>query len=201
MKTVSRAYANRLRRLVYSALFLALALLLPFLTGQIPQIGSALSPMHIPVLLCGFVCGWPWGLAVGFIAPLLRHLLFGMPPLITAIAMAFELAAYGAVTGLLYRLLPKRPGYIYVSLVSAMVLGRVVWGCARFVIAGLQDTTFPLSAFWAGAVTSAIPGIICHIVLIPILVLALQRGGVVLNGAAVADPVRARGAVSPDGAL
>lgn len=201
MKTVSRPYQLRLRRLVYSALFLALALVLPFLTGQIPQIGSALSPMHIPVLLCGFVCGWPWGLAVGFIAPLLRHLLFGMPPLITAIAMAFELAAYGAVTGLLYRLLPKRPGYIYVSLVSAMVLGRVVWGCARFVIAGLQDTTFPLSAFWAGAVTSAIPGIICHIVLIPILVLALQRGGVVLNGAAVADPVRARGAVSPDGTL
>ena len=142
MKTVSRPYQLRLRRLVYSALFLALALVLPFLTGQIPQIGSALSPMHIPVLLCGFVCGWPWGLAVGFIAPLLRHLLFGMPPLITAIAMAFELAAYGAVTGLLYRLLPKRPGYIYVSLVSAMVLGRVVWGCARFVIAGLQDTTF-----------------------------------------------------------
>lgn len=201
MKTVSRPYQLRLRRLVYSALFLALALVLPFLTGQIPQIGSALSPMHIPVLLCGFVCGWPWGLAVGFIAPLLRHLLFGMPPLITAIAMAFELAAYGAVTGLLYRLLPKRPGYIYVSLVSAMVLGRVVWGCARFVIAGLQDTTFPLSAFWAGAVTSAIPGIICHIVLIPILVLALQRGGVVLNGAAVADPGRARGAVSPDGTL
>ena len=80
MKTGSRAYANRLRRLVYSALFLALALLLPFLTGQIPQIGSALNPMHIPVLLCGFVCGWPWGLAVGLIAPLLRHLLFGMPP-------------------------------------------------------------------------------------------------------------------------
>ena len=110
MKTVSRAYANRLRRLVYSALFLALALLLPFLTGQIPQIGSALSPMHIPVLL-----------AVGFIAPLLRHLLFGMPPILTAIAMAFELAAYGAFSGLLYRLLPKRPAYIYVSLIGAMV--------------------------------------------------------------------------------
>ena len=195
MKTVSRAYANRLRRLVYSALFLALALLLPFLTGQIPQIGSALSPMHIPVLLCGFV------LAVGFIAPLLRHLLFGMPPILTAIAMAFELAAYGAFSGLLYRLLPKRPAYIYVSLIGAMVPGRVVWGCVQFVLAGLQSTTFPLSAFWAGAVTSAIPGIICHIVLIPILVMALQRGGVVLNGAAVDAPVGPRRAVSPHGAV
>ena len=61
----------QIRRMVFAALCLALALVLPFLTGQIPQIGSALCPMHIPVLLCGFLCGWPWGLAVGFIAP--RH--------------------------------------------------------------------------------------------------------------------------------
>lgn len=115
--------------------------------------------------------------------------------------MAFELAAYGAFSGLLYRLLPKRPAYIYVSLIGAMVLGRVVWGCVQFVLAGLQSTTFPLSAFWAGAVTSAIPGIICHIVLIPILVMALQRGGVVLNGAAVDAPVGPRRAVSPHGAV
>ena len=94
------------KRLVYSALLLALALVLPFLTGQIPQIGSALSPMHIPVLLCGFVCGAPWGMAVGLIAPIMRSLLFQMPPMWpTAFAMAFELAAYGFATGLLYKLL------------------------------------------------------------------------------------------------
>ena len=190
MKTVSRAYANRLCRLVYSALFLALALLLPFLTGQIPQIGSALSPMHIPVLLCGFVCGWPWGLAVGFIAPLLRHLLFGMPPILTAIAMAFELAAYGAFSGLLYRLLPKRPAYIYVSLIGAMVLGRVVWGCVQFVLAGLQSTTFPLSAFWAGAVTSAIPGIICHIIIVPLVIFALERARLMPDSAPSVAPAK-----------
>ena len=69
-----------IRKLTYSAVFLALALVLPFLTGQIPQIGSMLSPMHLPVMLCGFVCGGPWGLVVGFVAPLLRSLLFGMPP-------------------------------------------------------------------------------------------------------------------------
>ena len=74
--------------LVLGALFLALALVLPFLTGQIPEIGSMLCPMHLPVLICGFVCGWPWGLAVGFIAPLLRSLTLGMPPLFpTAICM------------------------------------------------------------------------------------------------------------------
>ena len=190
-----------IKRLVYSALFLALALVLPFLTGQIPQIGSALSPMHIQVLLCGFVCGWPWGLAVGLIAPPLRYMLFGMPPAAVFIPMAFELAAYGAFSGLLYRVLPKRTGYIYVSLIGAMILGRIVWGVAKFIQAGLQSTTFPLSAFWAGAVVTAIPGIICHIILIPILVMALKKGGLMLNGELERRSGRARGALSPDGAL
>ena len=173
---------------------------LPFLTGQIPQIGSALSPMHIPVLLCGFVCGWPWGLAVGFVAPLLRTALFGMPPILTSVAMAFELAAYGACSGALYRLLPKRTPYLYVSLLAAMVLGRIVWGAARFCIAGLQHTEFPLSAFWAGAVINAVPGIVCHIVLIPLIVMALKKGGMMLNGDLERDAAGPRDALSTDGA-
>ena len=94
-------------KLVYAAVCLALAMVLPLLIGQIPQIGQALSPMHIPVLLCGFLCGWPYGLAVGFIAPLLRGAVFGMPALMpNGISMAFELATYGFVTGILYRRLP-----------------------------------------------------------------------------------------------
>ena len=109
MRTHSKDTSARVLRLTYSALYLAIALVLPFLTGQIPQIGSMLCPMHIPALLCGFVCGWPWGLAVGFIAPLLRSAFFGMPTMFpAAVSMAFELAAYGAVAGLLYRVLPKR---------------------------------------------------------------------------------------------
>ncbi|MBQ8287638.1 MAG: ECF transporter S component [Clostridia bacterium] len=169
-------------RLTYSALFLALALLLPFLTGQIPQIGQALSPMHIPVLLCGFLCGWYWGMAVGFVAPLLRYLLFGMPPIFPAgIAMAFELAVYGLLVGLLYRLLPKKIPFVYVTLIASMIGGRVVWGAVRFAIAGFTETTFPFSAFLAGAVTNAIPGIILHIVLIPALVIALRRWKLSVN--------------------
>ena len=190
----------QIRRLAFSGVFLALALALPFLTGQIPQIGSALSPMHIPVLLCGFVCGWPWGLAVGFVAPLLRTALFGMPPILTSVAMAFELAAYGACSGALYRLLPKRTPYLYVSLLAAMVLGRIVWGAARFCIAGLQHTEFPLSAFWAGAVINAVPGIVCHIVLLPLIVMALKKGGMMLNGDLERDAAGPRDALSPDGA-
>ena len=164
------------KKMVLAAMFLALALVLPFLTGQIPEVGSMLCPMHIPALLCGFFCGWPWGLAVGLIAPVLRSLTFGMPPMFpVAICMAFELAAYGAVSGLLYSKLPRNKISIYISLLTAMVAGRLVWGVSRFLCAGLDVSAFGLSAFWAGAITTAIPGIIVQIVLIPVLVMALEK--------------------------
>ena len=173
---------TRMQKMIFSALYLAVALVLPFVTGQIPEIGSMLSPMHIPVLLCGFVCGWPWGLAVGLIAPLLRCMLFGMPPLYpTAIAMTFELPVYGAVAGILYKLLPKKTWAIYVSLITAMIAGRLVWGAARYALAGLAGTEFPMSAFLAGAVFNAVPGIILHIILIPVLVRVLKKAGLMLN--------------------
>ena len=173
----------QIRRLTYAALYLAIAMVLPFITGQIPEIGSALCPMHIPALLCGFMCGWPWGLAVGFIAPLLRSVVFGMPALFPgAVAMAFELAVYGLVSGLLYKLLPKKPQYVYVTLVAAMLCGRVVWGIARWAMAGLSGgDPFTFQAFLAGAFTTAIPGIVLHLVLIPLIVLVLKKAGLVLN--------------------
>lgn len=175
---------TNIKNLVLAALFLAMAIILPFLTGQIPQIGSMLCPMHIPALLCGFFCGWPWGLAVGLISPILRSLMFGMPPMFpTALCMSLELAAYGAISGLLYSKLPRKKSTIYVSLLVAMVAGRLVWGVARFLCAGLDVSSFGLSAFWAGAVTSAIPGIIVQIVLIPILVMALEKYRVIASKA------------------
>ncbi len=155
-------------KMVLSALFLALAFVLPFLTGQIPEIGAMLAPMHLPVLLCGFFCGWPWGLAVGLTAPLLRSLTLGMPPLFpTAVCMAAELAVYGAVAGLLHRLLPKKRGFVYCSLLIAMVAGRLVWGLMMFACLGLGGGSFTLAAFFAGAVTNALPGIAVQIALIP----------------------------------
>jgi len=168
------------RKLILSALFLALGLVLPFLTGQIPQIGKMLLPMHIPVLLCGFVCGWPYGLAVGFVAPLLRIVLFGMPPLYpTALAMAFELAAYGAVTGALYARSAKRGlGAVYGALIAAMLAGRAVWGLAEIVLLGLGGSAFTLQAFWSGAFASAGPGIVLQLILIPAVMAGLQRAGV-----------------------
>lgn len=165
------------KTLVYAATCLALALFLPFLTGQIPQIGSAISPMHIPVFLCGFLCGGPVAAVVGFVAPLLRTVMFGMPPVYTAIAMAFELAAYGLVSGLLYQLLPKRTGSIYGALIGAMLAGRVVWGIARALLSGVSGQPFTFALFWAGAFANAVPALICHIVLVPLLVLVLRRAG------------------------
>jgi len=165
-----------LRKMIYAAVCLALCMVLPFLTGQIQQIGNALSPMHIPVLLCGFLCGWPYALVVGVVAPLLRFALFGMPPIFPiGIAMSFELAAYGVIAGVLYRKLPKKPFNVYVSLVGAMLGGRIVWGLVRFAMALLFKVEFSLTMFFAGAFITAIPGIICHIVLIPIIVLAMER--------------------------
>ena len=167
---------KNLRQLILAAMFLTLALALPFLTGQITQVGSALCPMHIPVLLCGFFCG-PWyALAVGLVAPLLRFALFGMPPLMpTGIAMCFELATYGFVSGLLYKLLPGKKVFTYVTLIAAMLAGRIIWGIARVILAGLAQSEFAWTAFLSGAFVNAVPGIILHILLIPVLVIALKR--------------------------
>ena len=176
MKTKTRNSA--ILRMAYAAVCLALCMVLPFLTGQIPQIGSALSPMHIPVLLAGFLCGPWWAMAVGAAAPLLRFALFGMPPIFpTGVAMCFELAGYGLVSGLLYRKLPKKPVNVYVSLLAAMLAGRVVWGIVRVLLSGAAGEPFTWAAFMAGAFVNAVPGIIVHILLIPVIVLALRKAG------------------------
>lgn len=164
------------KRVVLAGLFLTLGLLLPFLTGQIPSLGSRLLPMHIPVLLGGFVLGGPLGLVVGLMTPVLRSMLFGMPPAFpTALIMAFELGAYGWLAGVLFRVLPKKNMYIYLSLLLSMVGGRIVWGFVSSIILGLSGTPFTWQMFTAGALLNAIPGIIVQIVVIPVIVLALKR--------------------------
>ena len=169
-------HRNQIRRLTLTAMFIALGYLLPFLTGQIPQFGAMLSPMHIPALLCGFVCGWQYGLVAGAIMPLLRSATLGMPPMFpTAVAMAFELAAYGCAAGLLYRALPKHIACVYVTLVLSMLIGRAVWGLASAVLMMGTENVFTTQAFLAGAFINAWPGIILHILVIPPVVLGLRR--------------------------
>lgn len=164
------------RSIMLSALFLALGLILPFFTMQVPSIGSMLLPMHIPVIICGFVCGAPLGLIVGFTLPLFRSVIFTMPPMFpTAIAMAFELAAYGVISGYLYNRLDKKVSNIYLTLIIAMLGGRIVWGVASAILYGFSNQVFGIAIFVAGAFGNAIPGIVLQVILIPILIGVLQK--------------------------
>ncbi len=174
-------YRKSLINLTLSAMFLAIGLLLPFLTGQIPEIGNMLLPMHIPVLLCGLICDWKHGLAVGFITPLLRSLLFGRPVLYpSAIAMAFELATYGAVVGILYAISNwKCIVSLYRSLIGAMIAGRLVFGAVKMILLGIKGNAYTWSAFIADAFLEAIPGIIIQLILIPAIMVALDKAKLV----------------------
>ena len=172
---------KQLKTLTLSAMFLALGLVLPFFTGQIPQIGSMLLPMHLPVFLCGLICGWQYGAAVGFIVPLLRSVLFGMPPLFpTATSMAFELLTYGLVVGLLYsRSRWQCVRALYRCLIAAMLAGRAVWGVVHAVLLGATGSSLTMQVFMASAFLNAIPGIIIQLILIPAVMVALNRTGLV----------------------
>ena len=165
--------------LVLSAMLLAVGLVRPFLTGQIQQIGNMLLPMHLPVFLCAFVCGWQYACAVGFSLPLIRSLWFGMPMLYpNAIAMSLELAVYGAVAGIIYRLIGRRKVWaVYAAMLPAMLIGRIAWGGAQYILLGIKDSEFTAGAFFAGAVTNAIPGILLQLVLVPAVVGAFNAKG------------------------
>ena len=169
------------RNFVLAAMFMALGLVLPFLTGQIQQIGNMLLPMHLPVLVCGLICGWQYGAVVGFVLPLLRFALFGMPPIYPmGVSMAFELAAYGFLVGCLYS--HSRWQCIislYRCLLAAMVGGRLVWGAVRVLLSGVAGQAFTWEMFLSGALLTAIPGIVLQLTLIPALMLALDRTGLV----------------------
>lgn len=168
---------KKLFNLILAAMFLGLGLVLPLLTGQIPKIGNMLLPMHIPVLLCGFICGRRYGAVIGFIVPLMRSAIFGMPVMYpTAVAMAFELAAYGFIAGFLFgRARWKCVKSLYRCLFIAMIGGRLVWGVAQMLLLGIGENGFTLQMFVAGAFLNAIPGIILQLVLIPAVMLVLDK--------------------------
>ena len=162
-------------------MFLAIGMVLPFLTGQIPQVGNMMLPMHIPVLLCGLICGWQYGADLGFVLPLLRYLIFGMPVLFpTGTAMAFELMTYGLVIGLVYSLSRwKCIISLYRALIAAMIAGRIVWAAAQMILLGVSGGAFTMKIFLAGAFFNAVPGIIIQLILIPTVMIALGRTGLV----------------------
>lgn len=163
--------------MILSAVLLAVGMVLPMLTMQVKEIGDSLLPMHIPVMLCGILCGWQYGGFIGLVLPFMRSVTFGMPPIYpNAVWMALELAAYGVAIGLVYSAFKKKNILsIYVSLVSAMLLGRVVWGIAKAVLLGVGGKPFTFTMFWVGGFADALPGIILQLVLIPLLVTVLNK--------------------------
>lgn len=169
---------TKTKKTVLSAVFAAICVVLPQAFHVIPNAGSVFLPMHIPVLLCGLVCGWSSGLLCGLVGPLLSSLITGMPPLAVLPAMMVECAAYGAVTGLMLRWVRTGSTYadLYVSMVSAMLAGRVLSGMAKALIFA-PGTSF---AAWAAAsFVTAMPGIVIQLALIPTVVFALMKAGVI----------------------
>jgi len=159
------------KNIVLAGLFLGIGLVLPFVTMQIPAIGNMLCPMHIPILLCGFICGAPYGLIIGFITPIFRGMLFGMPALLpNAACMAFELATYGLVSGLLIRKMKYSILNLYVSLIISMIVGRIVWGLAATVIYHFLGMDFTVQQFITAGFVNAIPGILIQLIIIPTIV-------------------------------
>lgn len=164
------------KKIVLTALFIALGLTLPMITANVPMIGNMLLPMHFPIIICGLICGAGYGALAGVITPLLRSFIFGMPPLFPiATAMAFELAAYGAVAGLVYVVIQKSKGSVYPALIISMLSGRAVWGVVTFILFRMMGKTLTLQMFIAGAFTNAVPGIVGQLIIIPVLMYYLAK--------------------------
>ncbi len=167
---------SRVQRICVSAVCLALCVVLPqafHATG----LGSALSPMHIPVLLCGLVCGGHFGLICGIIGPILSSVVTGMPPANMLVSMVPELAAYGLVCGILMNRLHTNHLWadLYIALGTSMILGRVVGGIAKALLYLGTGEAYSLSLWVSAYFVSAVPAIVCHLILVPALYAVLER--------------------------
>lgn len=179
-KKTMNSTTKKTKKLVMAALLLALCWLLPFLTGQLQSLGQMLLPMHLPVMVGGFILGPVWGLAIGFLGPLTRSLIFGMPVMYPmAVGMAFELAAYGFFCGFFHKLFRKTKFLrSYGTLIISMLLGRVVWAIARLVMLGIVKTPFTWQIFLTMEFVNAWPGMLLQLLIVPPLVNALKKARV-----------------------
>jgi niacin transporter len=166
---------NQTKKLTVAGMCIALGIVLPIAFHAIPNAGSVLLPMHIPVLLCGLLCGWPYGLACGILSPLLSSLLTGMPPAAYLPSMVCELAAYGLASGFLLGVVRtgRRVSDLYLSLVGAMLFGRIVSGVLNALVFSAGSYTFPV--FLSGAFVTALPGILLQLIILPPMVLLLEK--------------------------
>lgn len=165
-----------IKNLVFCALCIALCTVLPMAFHAIPNAGSVFCPMHIPVFLCALACGWPYGMVCGLIGPLISSLTTGMPPAAILPVMTVELSVYGLVSGLLMRFVHTKSAYadIYISMVPAILIGRVFAGLSAAFVFGSQSIT-SIGAWVTSYFVTNLPGTAIQLVLIPLLVIALMK--------------------------
>ena len=161
------------RDLVVTGLLIAMGLILPTIFHAFNMGGTVFLPMHIPVLLCGLLIGRKYGFWSGLITPLLSSILTGMPPLFpVAFTMSIELATYGYVTGVL-----RKKTNIYVALIGAQIIGRIVATLSNFIILGMVGKPFVFSTYLTGVFVTALPGILLQIILVPAAIIIIEKAG------------------------
>ena len=166
---------SAVKKSIITAVCIALCVVLPQAFHAVPNAGAIYLPMHIPVLLCGLICGWSYGLLCGLAGPALSALLTGMPPAAVLPGMLVECGVYGLAAGLLMQLLRTKHLYadLYISLAAAMLLGRVVSGIAKALI--FSAGSYSMASWVAGSFVTALPGIAIQLALLPSIVYALMR--------------------------
>lgn len=167
-----------IKKIVLSAMCTALCVVLPIAFHVIPNAGTVFLPMHIPVLLCGLVCGWQYGLMTGVLGPLVSSLLTGMPAAAVLPSMIVECGVYGCVSGLMmeYIWTGRLAGDLYISLPTAMLVGRVMSGLSKALIFA-PGTSF--SAWATASFVTALPGILVQLVFLPAIIGALTKAGLI----------------------
>jgi len=168
---------DKIKNLALSAMFFAMGIVIPFVFGQIPQVGSMLLPMHIPVFLCAFVCGWKYAVPMAVLLPIFRSVIFGRPNMYPeAVSIAFEMAAYAFIADFLYNHFKRQcMKSIYNCLFISMITGRIVRCIVQLFLLRLNEMPFTITQVLTGVIITGIPGIILQLILIPTTMFILNR--------------------------
>ncbi len=166
---------SNVKKSIITAVCIALCYVIPLMFHGIQNAGNIFCPMHIPVFICGLICGWQYGLLCGIAGPALSSALSSMPPVAILPSMMVELAAYGTAAGLMMKLVRTKSTYadLYISLIVAIVCGRVLAGLAKALI--FARGSYSMSAWIAGSVVTSWPGTVIQLVFIPTIVFALMK--------------------------
>lgn len=171
MKKSKSPYRTRTHDIVLTGIFIGMGILFPIMFNMIGMSGSVFLPMHIPVMLAGIVCGAFYGMTAGIVVPFISSFISGTPAIYpVAVYMAFELAAYGILCGLLSRRLG-----IILTLAISMIGGRLVLAVAQLILLGAAGRQFTLEGFITASFITAVPGIILQFVAVPVIVRALRK--------------------------